>query len=298
MQPVSTHLSSPLARPPSSPNANNDALPLSSEEPSTPEHQQPSLPLPTHDPVQQSHTKQSSSHINIPIIPFSSPQEQVTTHTALYHSQYTPENLFPRLPPSFRLQEADLWIAEAVKADANQFPLAENQVANLPPTSQHLSQEPNFNSFLPSLENYIQSSATELPNLLTQSQTHPKPHTIQPLAPSAVDFNPEQIENINFQGVDLLEAPWPNAPKASNKWSCPSCSFQFAYKDHLARHRAFVHEGKSESKCSHCNKIYVEFKSLRRHINVRPFPYSSSPSFHADIFLRLFPTTAESQQRV
>lgn len=295
MHPISSHLSSPLNKPPSSPNENKDALPGSSKEPSTPEHYQSRLSLPKHDLTHQAHARESACQINIPIVPFSSPHEQTTTNIAPCNNQITSESLIPRLPPSFRLLEADLWIAEAVKAGTNRFFLTDNQVSNWSASSQHISHEPNYNSILPSVEQYMRSSPTEQPTLIAQNQGYPKSHTIQPLVPLPTGHNPEQIENLNFESGGLFEAPWPPVPKASNKWSCASCSFQFAYKDHLARHRAFVHEGKSESKCSHCNKVYVEFKSLRRHINVRQSPHNPIPTLDADVFLCLFAWVAKSQ---
>ncbi|CAN8075586.1 unnamed protein product [Agarophyton chilense] len=177
-----------------------------------------------------------------------------------------------RLPPEFRLSEADLLIASEISDQTQSLSTLE------PAMHGEFMSAAESNAFAPSAQTPNRAS----PNLLDYHAPHA--HASSYMRNAHVSTPGSLRDLINLSGADDLPHPtdmplpfasadtafthWSTAPRAANKWTCNTCLFQFAYKDHLARHRAFVHEGKAESKCSHCSKVYVEFKSLRRHINV------------------------------
>lgn len=51
--------------------------------------------------------------------------------------------------------------------------------------------------------------------------------------------------------------------------SCGECELKFGYKQNAVRHYKIVHEGKKAILCPHCTQTYVDFRCLKRHINVR-----------------------------
>lgn len=218
----------------------------------------------------------STEGLSMPSITQTQDSTYPSSSSILQHfHRFLPEenNNLPRLPPDFQLRDGDYWVANVIKTETERSAVFQRDYTNSPsnPTPQlnTLTYQHKQTSPLP-----FSAEANGLPDVCVEKGFRNIPSVDHELSSTSKQHVVEDEKSVgtfsplsyNKSGSSLL--PWANVPRATNKWCCTSCSYQFAYKDHLARHRAFVHEGKSESKCSHCSKIYVEFKSLRRHINV------------------------------